>query len=322
MALRLTRRERILVSDTVHPEATEVVRTYASGPGLAVQSIPADHDSGRTVLSTAFPPDTGAVLVQQPNYLGVVEDLSSLADAAHEVGALLVVSVDLGTLGVLESPGKLGADIVVGDAQVFGNAPSFGGPSAGFLACCSAHLRQLPGRVVGQTVDSEGHTCYVLTLQAREQHIRRAKATSNICSNQALSALAATVHLALLGPQGLRERGELCLQRAHHLQGSLCSLPGVHPYVDGPFFSEFALTLPCLATDFREAMRLRGVDPGVPLTLVGSETRAPTPHGIENAILVAVTDINTREALDKYVDVSRAVLTALAASSSSSDEGA
>lgn len=322
MALRLTRRERILVSDTVHPEAIEVVRTYASGPGLEVQNMPADRDSGRTAIPKALPPDTGAVLVQQPNYLGVVEDLSSLADAAHAAGALLVVSVDLGTLGVLEAPGRLGADIVAGDAQVFGNTPSFGGPSAGFLSCCSAHLRQLPGRVVGQTVDSEGRTCYVLTLQAREQHIRRAKATSNICSNQALSALAATVHLALLGPQGLRERGELCLQRAHHLQGSLCSLPGVRPYVDGPFFSEFALTLPCRAVDFREAMRLQGVDPGVPLALVGSKANALLPDGIDNAILVAVTDVNTREALDEYVDVARGVLTALTASSSSPGEGA
>ncbi len=154
------------------------------------------------------------------------------------------------TLGDPGGPGRAGADIAVGDVQVFGNAPSFGGPSAGFLACREAHVRQIPGRLVGQTVDEDGRTCYTLTLQAREQHIRRAKATSNICSNQALSALAATIHLALLGPQGLRELGLICLERAHYLHAGLCALPGVKPLVEGPFFHEFALRLPCAASSF------------------------------------------------------------------------
>jgi glycine dehydrogenase subunit 1 len=232
-----------------------------------------------------------------------------------------VVSVNLGTLGVLEAPGRLGADIVVGDAQVFGNAPAFGGPSAGFLACTSGHLRQLPGRLVGQTVDADGRTCYVLTLQAREQHIRRAKATSNICSNQALSALAATVHLSLLGPSGLRERGELCLQRAHFLQSELCSLPGIDLLVDGPFFSEFAIALPCSAEDFRQDMRRSGLDPGVPLTRLelGATPVLPEPGG--HVLLVAVTEVNTPESLETYVAVAREVL-ALRASSATSSRGA
>ncbi len=322
MALRLTQRERILVSGTVHPEAARVVETYAEGPGLAVQSIPADPDTGRTLLPEVIPPDTGAVLVQQPNCLGVVEDLAPLAAATHTAGALLVVSVNLGTLGILEAPGRLGADIVVGDAGVFGSAPAFGGPSVGFLACASVHLRQLPGRVVGQTVDSDGRTCYVLTLQAREQHIRRAKATSNICSNQALSALAATIHLALLGPHGLRARGDLCLQRAHHLQSSLCALGGIKPYVRGPFFSEFALTLPCSAEDFREAMRMRGVDPGVPLALLAPAPETARPSSSDRALLVSVTETNTPESLDKYIESAHAVLTALAPAATLPDKGA
>jgi len=268
----------------------------------------------------------GVVLVQQPNCLGVIEDLKSFADAAHAAGALLVVSVDPSTLGILEAPGRLGADIAVGDAQVFGNAPSFGGPSVGFLACAAAHMRQIPGRLVGQTVDVDGRTCYTLTLQAREQHIRRAKATSNICSNQALSALAATIHLALLGPHGLRERGEICLRRAHYLHDALCALPGVRPFVTGPFFSEFALALSCSADGFAQAMRARGVDPGVPLMRVqrgarpvfegalageeaaGAGTVAAGPVAAEAAILVAVTEVNTPEALEAYIAAAREVL--------------
>jgi len=245
-----------------------------------------------------------------------VEDLEPLAQAAHAAGARLVVSVNPGTLGVLEAPGRLGADICVGDAQVFGNSPSFGGPSAGFLTCRAADLRQMPGRLVGQTVDEDGRTCYVLTLQAREQHIRRAKATSNICSNQALSALAATIHLALLGPQGLRERGEICLQRAHYLHAGLCALPGIEPLVDGPFFSEFALRLPCPAASFAAAMRGRGVDPGVPLRRLTSADNPMSPTAavpaeaasVDHVLLVAVTESNPPEGLERYIAAAREVI--------------
>jgi glycine dehydrogenase subunit 1 len=319
MALRLTQREGILVSGGVHPEAVQVVETYSAGPGFEVQRMPLDPSTGRTgIPSSDLLSGAGAVLIQQPNCLGVVEDLYPLAEAAHAAGALLVALVNPGTLGVLEAPGRSGADIVVGDAQVFGNAPSFGGPSAGFLACSSSHLRQLPGRVVGQTTDVEGRTCYVLTLQAREQHIRRAKATSNICSNQALSALAATVHLALLGPHGLRERGELCLQRAHYLQSALCSLPGVSLWVNGPFFSEFALALPCSAKGFRQEMRRRGIDPGVPLDRLGPVAAPVLPGAADHVLLVAVTEVNAPEALADYIAVAREVLTAVASPPTSS----
>jgi glycine dehydrogenase subunit 1 len=322
MALRLTQRESMLISEGVHPEAVRVVETYSAGPGLKLMRMPLDPATGATpARSQGIPAGVGAVLVQQPNCLGVVEDLAYLAEAAHNAGALLVVTVNPGTLGVLEAPGKLGADIVVGDAQVFGNAPSFGGPSVGFLACSSAHLRQLPGRVVGQTTDSQGRTCYVLTLQAREQHIRRAKATSNICSNQALSALAATIHLALLGPHGLRERGELCLQRAHYLKNGLCALPGVTLVVTGPFFSEFALALPFSAQHFRRDMRRRGIDPGVPLTQL-EQSGSPVLSGpAERVLLVAVTEVNTPVALDSYIAAAREVLASRASSAAPATRG-
>ncbi len=321
MALRLTHGEDIVISGGVHPEAAQVVGTYAHGPGFNVRSLLLDRDSGTTLVDdTVLSPGVGAVLVQQPNCLGIVEDLSALAEAAHAAGALLVVSVNPSTLGVLEAPGHLGADIVAGDAQVFGNAPSFGGPSVGFLACRSAHIRQIPGRLVGQTTDADGRTCYTLTLQAREQHIRRAKATSSICSNQALSALAATIHLALLGPRGLRERGELCLQRAHYLRDALCGLPGIRPFASGPFFHEFALELPCSAESFTEAMRDQGVDPGVPLTRMRAGTRAAISAGsdlmsgfgpLDHVLVVAVTELNTPVALDLYVAAARRVLASL-----------
>ncbi len=318
MALRATRREAIAVSAGVHPEARQVLATYASGPSIPLHLLPLRRSAGATAAPdpSGLPSEVGAVLVQQPNHLGVIEDLEPLAAAAHASGALLVVSVNPATLGMLESPGALGADIVVGDAQVFGCPPSFGGPSVGFLACHEDHVRQIPGRLVSQTVDEDGRVCYTLTLQAREQHIRRAKATSNICSNQALSALAATIHLALLGPGGLRDRGEICLRRAHYLHSRLCALPGLRPLVDGPFFNEFALRLPCRADEFVLAMRARGVDPGVPLDRLWRgqavdlhDATDQTP--VEEALLVAVTELNPPEALDTYVEAAAEVLASL-----------
>jgi glycine dehydrogenase subunit 1 len=314
MALRATHGDLIAVSAGVHPESGQVLATYASGPGISIIELPLDSGSGSTLLSApgdaALPPEVGAVLVQQPNYLGVIEDLEPLAEAAHAHGVLLVVSVNPAPLGLLECPGVLGADIVVGDAQVFGCPPAFGGPSVGFLACRQEYVRQIPGRLVSRTVDEDGRVCYTLTLQAREQHIRRAKATSNICSNQALSALAATINLALLGPTGLRDRADICLRRAHYLQSRLCELPGVHPLVNGPFFNEFALRLPYPAEDFRAAMRARGVDPGVPLARLwqGQQMTAQAASVADSALLVAVTELNPPEALQAYVRAAGEVL--------------
>ncbi|MCZ7662432.1 MAG: aminomethyl-transferring glycine dehydrogenase subunit GcvPA [Thermoleophilia bacterium] len=298
LALRHTRREKLVISAGVHPEARQVVATYASGPGFAMTEVGLDAISGRTRL-----PDpnqlagTGALLAQQPNFFGVIEDLTPLAEVAHAAGAMLVVMQNPMTLGLLATPGSQGADVALGDVQVFGSPMSFGGPSAGYLACRQELLRQLPGRLVGQTLDLEGRLCYALTLQAREQHIRRAKATSNICSNQALNALAATVYLALLGPAGLRELGEVCVRRAHYLQAGLLGLPGVQSAYSGPFFHEFALRLPGNAAAFAEAMRARGVEPGVPL--------GRFDPAFADCLLVAVTEMNTPADLDTYIAAAR-----------------
>jgi glycine dehydrogenase subunit 1 len=294
MALRETRRERVVSSAGLHPETFEVMRTYAGGPGLSVEALELDAVTGRTVVaSPEHLAGAGALVVQQPNFFGVIEDVGLLAEAAHSAGALLVVVHNPMTAGVLEAPGRLGADIAAGDAQVFGSTMSFGGPSVGYLACRQASLRQLPGRLVAQTIDADGRTCYTLTLQAREQHIRRAKATSNICSNQALNALAATICLALLGPAGLAELGYVCLERAHSLQAALAALPGVSPLHNGPFFNEFALRLPGNASSFAAAMRRHGIDPGVPL---GRFRPAWTDF-----LLVAVTELNSPADLDAYL---------------------
>jgi glycine dehydrogenase subunit 1 len=310
MAARVTKRDKLLVSDGIHPEAIQVVKTYSKGPGLEVQGLPLEPETGRTAaVGDSLPEGVAAVIVQQPNFLGVIEDLQPLAVAAKQMGALLVVMQNPMTLGVLESPAVAGADIAVGDVQVFGNSLSFGGPAAGYLACRKELMRQIPGRLVGQTLDADGRVSYTLTLQAREQHIRRAKATSNICSNQALCALAATIYLALLGPDGLAEVGDICVQRAHYLQKALCELPGVRPAAAGPFFYEFALTLPCNAEEFVSAMRQRGVDAGVPLPRIPGAEQL----GDAQTLLVAVTEMNDPASLVNYIDSAREVLAAMPA---------
>ncbi|MCL5736974.1 MAG: aminomethyl-transferring glycine dehydrogenase subunit GcvPA [Actinobacteria bacterium] len=294
MALRATKRRRIVCSGGLHPETLKVIETYASGPGISVDTMGLEIGTGRTPIpSPGNIDDCAAVLVQQPNFFGVIEDVAALVQAAHSADALLVVIQHPLTLALLEAPGKLGADIAAGELQAFGNPMSFGGATAGYLACREQHVRQLPGRIVGQTVDAGGRTCYALTLQAREQHIRRAKATSNICSNQALNALAATIYVALLGPQGLAELAQICLERAHSLQARLCELPGISPFFEGPFFNEFALRLPGDAGDFATAMRKLGIDPGVPLGRFSPD--------LANILLVAVTEENSPADLDSFV---------------------
>jgi glycine dehydrogenase subunit 1 len=300
MALRQTKREQIVCSAGLHPETLQVVKTCASGPGFSVTVLGLEVDTGRTEIHPLdLCAEAGVLLVQQPNFFGVVEDTAALAEAAHSVGALLVVIQNPLTLALLEAPGKLGADIVAGDTQPFGSAMSFGGPSAGYLACRQAYLRQIPGRLVSQTVDADDRTCYCLALQAREQHIRRAKATSNICSNEALNALAATIYLALLGPDGLAELAGICLGRAHYLQAGLSSVSGITPVFTGPFFHEFVLRVAGGASNFASAMRRHGIDPGVPLGRFSPEWA--------DLLLVAVTELNGPADLDEYIESARVV---------------
>ena len=245
MAERLTRRTRVLVARSVHPEYREVLRTYAKNSGLHVEEI--SYTAAGTLdakaLKAAIRDDVCAVVVQSPNFLGTIETLGPLAEITKAAGAMLVVAVaEAVSLGAVKPPVE--ADIVAMEAQSFGLAPSYGGPYAGVIASREKYVRQMPGRLSGQTTDSEGQRGFVLTLATREQHIRREKATSNICTNQALCALAATVHLTLLGKEGLREQAEQNLAKAHFALSELEKIPGVTRTFSGPFFNEFTVALP------------------------------------------------------------------------------
>jgi glycine dehydrogenase subunit 1 len=236
------------------------------------------------------------VIVQQPSFLGTLEDVAALAEIAHRAGAKLIVHYDLTSAGVLEAPGALGADVVVAEGQPFGNHLNFGGPYVGVIACRREDARRLPGRLVGETVDREGRRSFVLTLQAREQHIRRAKATSNICTNQTLNALGTAVAMAWLGPAGLRELGESCLARAHYCRERLIEVAGARPAFEEPFFKEFAVRLPADPAGVCERVAADGYLAGVPLK------RLLPDRGMDDALLVAVTERRTREEIDALAE--------------------
>ncbi|MBW2262127.1 MAG: aminomethyl-transferring glycine dehydrogenase subunit GcvPA [Deltaproteobacteria bacterium] len=249
MARRVTKRNKVLVSEALHPEYRHVIRTYLAGlapEGVEeVLTIGYAKDTGATdtvALAGRLGDDVAAVVVGYPNVFGVVEDLTSIAKAAHDAGALLVTATaEPVSLGILEAPAVLGADIPTAEGQALGLPVSFGGPGVGLFGCSKKKARHMPGRLVGRTVDTRGKNGYVLTLAMREQHIRRERATSNICTNQGLCALAVTVHLSLLGPEGLREQALMSAANAHALRERIAALDGFEDVFDGPFFNEFAI---------------------------------------------------------------------------------
>ena len=242
MACDSTRRNQVIVSQTIHPEHREVIRTYLYGRNVEILEIPyANGVTDLTTLEKLISSKTAAVLVQNPNFFGSIEDGASLAQTAHAAGALFVVSVNPVSLGLLKAPGDYGADIVVGEGQPFGNPVSFGGPYLGFMACKEKYMRRMPGRIVGSTLDRNGKRAFVLTLQAREQHIRREKATSNICSNEALCAMAFTMHLSALGKEGIGKLSRLNLQKAHYAAERIAALPGFQLAFPVPYFNEFVI---------------------------------------------------------------------------------
>jgi glycine dehydrogenase subunit 1 len=282
MTARLTKRDpRVAVSEGLNPRYREVIETY----GVEVVELP--FEEGTTNYSDV-PDDVSGVFVQSPNFYGIVEDIEAASNAAHGVDALAVAVCDPISLAVLESPGALGADVAVGEAQPLGMPLLFGGPYAGYMATHEKFVRQLPGRIAGETVDQDGRLAYVLTLRGREQDIRRAKANSNICTNQALTALAATVYAALMGPEGMREVAELSVSKAHYLADRLQASGFRLRYPDAPFLWEFAVEMPDVARA-NEALLEAGIVGGLDLG--------------DGAMLVAVTEKRTRQELDAFVEV-------------------
>ena len=304
-----TRRGHIVLSAGVHPEYRQVLATETAGfgPRPRIVDLPAGAATDPRALAAAVDADTAAVVLQQPNFFGALEDLAAAAEIAHAAGALFVVVADPLSLGLLEAPGALGADIVVGEAQAFGNAMDFGGPGVGYLAVTTKLMRRIPGRLVGETVDAEGKRGFVLTLQTREQHIRRQKATSNICSNHALNALAALVHLTWLGKEGLPKLAELCARKAAYLRARLLELPGVDAFTAGPVFREFAVRLPGSAAEVVEKLVPLGFLAGVPASRFAAEFDAGADLG--GVLIIAVTEKRTRAEMDAFVAAVAAHLT-------------
>ena len=294
MAARITKRTKVVVAGSVHPEWRVVLDTYASSGAISVVTCPVNEGvTGRNALSALVDAETAAVLVSNPNFLGHLEDLGAIGEVAHAAGAMFVVSANPALLGVLAPPSQFGADIVVGEGQVLGNAMSYGGPGLGFFSCRTEFLRNLPGRVVGRTVDVEGAAAFVLTMQTREQHIRRERATSNICSNHALNALAAAVYLSAVGSEGLAEVGRSSIAKAHYLRDALLVTGLFESVWEAPFAHEFALRYSGDVVTMQAALLERGYLAGVDLGAIDP--------GLDGLILFAVTEKRTRAELDSFV---------------------
>jgi glycine dehydrogenase subunit 1 len=296
MAHAVTERTEVVIARGVNPLYRRVVATYCDGPGIRLRDVPApDGVLDMEAAGTLIGKKTAALVVQSPNFYGCLEDVTAAAELAHAAGALLVVVADPVNLGVLEAPGRLGADIVVGEGQGLGVPMSFGGPNLGVFAAKASLVRRMPGRLVGATVDRDGARGFVLTLQTREQHIRRAKATSNICTNVALCALMATIYLATVGKEGLRRVGELSTAKAHYAAEQLTRIPGVSLRFAQPFFKEFALRLPTSPASVVTRLARRRILPGVPLRTFD--------RALADVLLVAVTEQRTREEIDTFAGV-------------------
>ena len=298
MAKLANKRLRVLVSRGVHPHSRATLDTLAVGYGTEIVEIGLDNGvTDLAALHAALGDDVSAVILQQPNFLGAIEDVQAFADAAHEHGALVICAADPLTLGVLEAPGRQGADVVVGEGQSLGNRLDFGGPSFGFFAATEKHLRLMPGRIAGETTDVDGRRGFVLTLQTREQHIRREKATSNICTAQALNALGGVVYLSWLGKAGLVELGELLVQRTHYARETLAALDGVEKLHDQPVVREFALRLdvPDVDAVVRRCQE-QGINPGLALD--------------DGGLLVALTEQRTKADIDRLAEVLGAAVAA------------
>lgn len=297
MAQRVTRRSKVIASGAIHPEYLQVVKTYVQHAGIELQIVDFDESSGQTTksLTEALDSNTAAIAIQSPNFFGCIEDVAAVAEKAHELGALLIVGItEAASLGLLKSPGESGADIVIAEGQSFGVPLSFGGPYLGLFATREKYARQIPGRLVGEAYDREGRRGFVLTLATREQHIRREKATSNICTNEGLIALAATVYLETMGKRGIQEVARQCAQKAAYASRRILELEAFSLPFSAPRFNEFVVRGPAPAQALLERLANRnGIDGGIALSRFFPDR--------PNDFLVCVTEINTREQIDLMV---------------------
>jgi glycine dehydrogenase subunit 1 len=291
MALRITGRNKLIIDGAINPFYRRILRTYLTTVDVRIEEVaPISGIADRDAMAALLDDDTAAVILQNPDFFGSIVDTGGIADEAHARGALLVVSVYPVSLAMVKSPGDMGADIVTGDGQSLGNPLSFGGPTFGFIATRKQYIRNLPGRIVGETVDRGGRRGFVLTLQAREQHIKRHKATSNICSNESLCALRGLIFLCSIGREGLTELARLNFDKAEYAKDVLGALKGVSVLNDGPTFNEFTLELPGDSNRVVEKLFARGIAAGVPL--------GDFYPGLGHCLVVTVTEKRTRGEID------------------------
>ena len=289
MALRITNRNKIIMDDSVNPIYRVMIHSYTQNLNIELDETNCNNGlANRDEIMSLLDEDTGAVILQNPNFFGCIDDFTEIAEAAGKKGALLIVSCYPISLGILKSPGEMGADIVTGEGQSLGIPMSFGGPYLGYMATKKKYVRKIPGRIVGKTTDSKDREGYVLTLQSREQHIRRDKATSNICSNEALCALTASVYMSLLGKEGLKQTAQLCADKAGYAYKRLTSIPNVKPrFKDNWFFNEFVIDLPSDAADVIGSLIEKGLAAGFPLSRYYKD--------MNNSMLIAVTEKRTKQ---------------------------
>lgn len=298
MAIGQTKRKKIIVSKTVNPECRKVLQTYMQFNKCEIVEVDFCNEYGITninKLRESVNKDTACVLIQNPNFFGIIEEMEEIEEIVHKNKALLIMSVDPISLGILKSPGEIGADIVVGEAQSLGNPLNFGGPYVGFMATKSKYTRKMPGRIVGETIDSDGNRAYVLTLQTREQHVRREKATSNICSNQALNALTASIYMAVMGKEGFKEVSSQCVKKSHYAYNQLISSGKFKPVFKGKFFKEFLLK----SVDNIDEVN----DKLLESNILGGYNVENEYSDLKNTTLLCVTEKRTKQEIDKLVEV-------------------
>lgn len=295
MAKRINGRPKVILSSALHPEYRQVIRTYLSAKEDSIRDCLYCTETGRTLpeaIESLLDEDTSCVVCQHPNFFGCIEDLKGIEEVVHKRGAIFIVSItEPLSLGLLKPPGDVGADIVVGEGQSFGIPLSFGGPSLGFFATKEAYLRQMPGRIVGETVDNKGERAYCLTLATREQHIRRERSTSNICTNSGLCAIAATVTLSLLGKEGLKKLATLNLKNSEYAKKTLTEIPWIKPQFTSPTFNEFVIDTGKDTGGILRELKNGGILGGISLNCFYTE--------LKDSLLISVTELNTRDEIDR-----------------------